>query len=112
MDRISPVEFKHVFRFERFIKTANNSGGSAENFEFLFNARGKWVRKNERRLFDDGQDLLVTTYKVTCYWRGTLEAVINKDLRLIYENEIFKIEGIERVGERRQYYRFTVVQAN
>ena len=105
-------EFKQPFRFERFVKTANTSGGSTEEFELICNTRGKWEKLDGSRNLTEGQDQIITVYKVTCYWRSNLENVINKDTRLIYDNRVFRIERKDRVGEVRQYYQFFVSEAH
>jgi hypothetical protein len=111
MDRITPSEFRQVFRFENFDKTQKPSSGYDEAFKELFTTKGRWRQLSAGRAFALGLDLITTTYEVTCYWRAQLEELLTKDTRLIYENKIFKIERIQLINEQRKYYQFIVIGA-
>lgn len=110
--KINPAEFKQIFRFEGFTKTPNDSSGHDEEPAEYFTTRGKWEQLNGQRVFEDGQELLVNTYRATCFWRSALEGLLGKDTRLIYDNRLFRIERAERVNEDRQYYQFTLTEAH
>lgn len=113
MARVATIsEFTKVFRFEGFIRSANTSGGYNEDFTGYFNTRGKWEKIDGSREFNDGKDYLISVYRVTCFWRSGLEAMIDKNTRLIYDNKTFRVERMERVNEDRRLYQFIVSEAH
>lgn len=112
MTVINPSEFRQVFRFEGFTKTANSSAGRNEAFDEFFSTKGRWRQLSAGRSFALGLDLIATTYEVTCYWRAKLEELLTKDTRLIYENKIYKIEKVQLIDEARKYYQFIVIEAH
>lgn len=101
--------FRQVFAFENVVKTATTSGGFTERYERFYSARGCFIQKSGDRNFDQGQDMLVEGYDFYCYWRSALEANINKDTRITYDNKSFRIDRKERMQENHQYYHFEIV---
>lgn len=112
MAGVNPGRFIHAFRYEKATKAANTSGGQNENYNEYINARGEWERLSGERGFDNGLDKMISVYQVTTFWRSALEGFVNKDTKLIYDNRVFRIDNIERIGESRQYYQFTVSEAH
>lgn len=114
MPVINPSEFKQVIRFEKFTGSQNSSGGFSENFQAFFSTKAKWEFLDGSRILDQiGRERMVTTARVTCYWRSVLEAEMNKNIRITYDNKFWRMENLpQRIGEQRQYYQFRVSEAN
>lgn len=106
--KVNPSEFRHLFRFDGFTKTANTSAGNEEQFSEFYTTRGKWEKMSGSSGFDAGADKLISVYRATCYWRSALETLLTKDTRLFYNNRIYRIENVEMVNEERMFYEFTV----
>lgn len=108
---ISGGQFKHVIKFETPIKAGTVSGGRLEDYQEFYTARGLVAQVAGNRNFDTGRDLLIEKYDMWCYWRSALETNITKDTRVTYENKFFRIDRMERIGEKRQYYHFELIEA-
>lgn len=111
-DITTGANFTYPFRFENPVKSSTVSGGQNEEFTPFVNTRGCFEKKSGSSGFDQGLQKMVNAYDAYCYWRSDLEAFINKDTRLIYDNRTFMIDSYERMGERRQYFHFDVVEVH
>lgn len=105
------AKWRHVIKLEFPDKTPLPDGGMSEQFQEWVTCRGYFQRQRGYRNFEAGFDQLVTVYECFIPWRSEFDNNLTKDVRLIYDNRIFKIESNERLEENRHIIKLTLTEA-
>lgn len=101
-------------RFENPVKTEEEEGSHTELFVSFATTRGFFKKRSGVQILD-GQDSvakLLDEYDCWCYWRTAIEANIQEDTRVVYDNKFFAIITFNRLDENRRFMYFKLVAAS
>lgn len=99
-----------VLKFETPNKNSDGTGGQDEEYTDLFTCRGYFEETRPYRSFETGYDAGVTAIRAWAPWRQAIEAEVNKDMRVIYEARVFKVETFGLVDQKRRIYKFELTE--
>jgi head-tail adaptor len=102
--------FTHVLQLRNVTKTQDEGGGHGEEYDTWLTTRGYFRKKSGFRGFIEGDDQLVKEFETFLFWRHEIEANINIDTRMLYDNRVFKIVDKERYQEDRNLLKFTLIE--
>lgn len=94
-------EMNKVLKFERPVKSPDDTGGNLESYEEWFTTRGSKKRVSGFRSFQSGYDQSVDVYEFRIFWRAEIEDGLNKDVRIICENVEYAVQNYRLIEEER-----------
>lgn len=97
-------QMRMVIKFERPVKSSDDTGGQYEDYEEWFTTRGYLEKERSLRTFQTGYDQSIKTYSCWVPWRSELEQGITKDTRVVFESRSFRVDTFEMVAEQRRMF--------
>jgi SPP1 family predicted phage head-tail adaptor len=99
-----------VLKFEKVVKSSDQTGGQNEAYVDWFTTRGYFRNKRNYRQFETGYDESVKTFEAWIYWRNAIEVDLSKDVRIEFEARSFAIDMFTLVGEKRKMYKLELTE--
>jgi head-tail adaptor len=103
-------QMRMVLKLETVNKWTDETGGQNEQYVEFYTGRGYFRKKRGYRAFETGYDETVNIHEAWLFWRQTLENEISKDIRLVYEARVFKVDSYDLVDEKRGVYKFELTE--
>lgn len=103
-------EMRDVIKWERVVKSDDESAGQNEQYLDWFTGRGKMKRMSSARKLNSGYDEMVEVYEGWVQWRHAIESDLVKDTRIVFDNRIFSIQNYGLVDEKRRIYKLEFKQ--
>lgn len=94
-------EMNKIIQLQNPSKTQTEAAGHIEVYDVFLTTRGKANRMSSYRTYQAGYDMHVEVYEFELWNRGGIEANLQKDTILVYDNREFKYQTHRLENEER-----------
>lgn len=90
-------DYTDTITFKNPVKTDNTSGGSTDAYSSFVTTRASATKLDGYRNVENGYDSVIEVWEFVCFWRYNLEQNVDKDTRIVFDGQEYRLESWQTV---------------